>query len=662
MGDITFDACVAMWGEVAYLRRAGRKLKLLVEDVKKRKHIVASLPSIKLNKQLLRPLTMEMARQGRISKPIDAIKDAFAAFYKSQIEEDEDCNVESRETEIKITRLASGRCALEKSKSGSRKPLDDCAMGDEELREGLQKADRQRSDGHRSRLDCLKAPPKAFLDKALGFPLDEEALKVHFKKKQEAREAARALQDEPPESAEPAKPAPAPAAESTQLDTASVSEQGFPSEEAERVEPGPPPSTYPDVDLSTPKKPRGTPLQESADKKRQQWARHGLTQLAGVDPDTLRATLSSLRASPPASASAGAIGNDAAFAGGMDNLETQAARVVTRKDQLALSAGKKDKNAENDAEVSKPAGKRKNGPGSHFRRGMSKKRLLSRMMSFRSKSVETAAASRTGCGKSGKNATGPRDGSKTAKEGGMRGKSAKAGSKAVKDDDGSKPARGRGNAAKHGGSKPARGGRTEAAKTGGSKLAEIAEAKTATKPKAKAKAGKRAKPCEEEPCEEGAEWPNPETDGSEPPRRIRRKTPASEVEPPCATEEAEEPEGDEDVEKKPIFARRYRPGARPLNAARWDAIRDAYNERVRPFVYNHTKTEDVFWMYIQNKLKEHGENVTAEDWPSRAMNFTWEFLRDDAVSKPWSHDGEYFFNGSKRFTRKQVHQWLFSEA
>ena len=37
-------------------------------------------------------------------------------------------------------------------------------------------------------------------------------------------------------------------------------------------------------------------------------------------------------------------------------------------------------------------------------------------------------------------------------------------------------------------------------------------------------------------------------------------------------------------------------------------------------------------MYIQNKLKEHGENVTAEDWPSRAMNFTWEFLRDDAVS------------------------------
>ena len=134
-------------------------------------------------------------------------------------------------------------------------------MGDEELREGLQKADRQRSDGHRSRLDCLKAPPKAFLEKALGFPLDEEALKVHLKKKQEAREAARALQDEPPESAEPAKPAPAPAAESTQLDTASVSEQGFPSEEAERVEPGPPPSTYPDVDLSTPKKPRGTPLQ-----------------------------------------------------------------------------------------------------------------------------------------------------------------------------------------------------------------------------------------------------------------------------------------------------------------------------------------------------------------------------------------------------------------
>ena len=34
MGDITFDACIAMWEEVAYLRRAARKLKLLVDNEK----------------------------------------------------------------------------------------------------------------------------------------------------------------------------------------------------------------------------------------------------------------------------------------------------------------------------------------------------------------------------------------------------------------------------------------------------------------------------------------------------------------------------------------------------------------------------------------------------------------------------------------------------
>eukprot|EP00439_Symbiodinium_sp_Y106_P020420 s9246_g2.t1 len=109
MGDITFDACIAMWEEVAYLRRAARKLKLLVDNEKTSKaRIVPSLPNIKLNKQLLRPLTMEMGRQGRISKPIDASKDAFAAFYKSQIGEEEDCNAESRETQIKVTRAAAG--------------------------------------------------------------------------------------------------------------------------------------------------------------------------------------------------------------------------------------------------------------------------------------------------------------------------------------------------------------------------------------------------------------------------------------------------------------------------------------------------------------------------------------------------------------------------
>ena len=50
----------------------------------------------------------ELSLIGSQQAHIDASKDAFAAFYKSQIGEEEDCNAESRETQIKVTRAAAG--------------------------------------------------------------------------------------------------------------------------------------------------------------------------------------------------------------------------------------------------------------------------------------------------------------------------------------------------------------------------------------------------------------------------------------------------------------------------------------------------------------------------------------------------------------------------
>ena len=64
-------------------------------------------------------------------------------------------------------------------------------------------------------------------------------------------------------------------------------------------------------------------------------------------------------------------------------------------------------------------------------------------------------------------------------------------------------------------------------------------------------------------------------------------------------EEAEEAEGDDNEGEReeeqsagPItFARRYCP-ARAYYKAKWESLRVAYNERVRPFVYGHVKMED----------------------------------------------------------------------
>ena len=107
MAAFSFRGCIAAWEEVAHLRRSARKCKLLVQDVQGRKHVCESLANIKLNAELVRPITRTMAEYGRIHKPIDLIKDAFVDFYKQQMQGDEDINLENPETMRCITQKAS---------------------------------------------------------------------------------------------------------------------------------------------------------------------------------------------------------------------------------------------------------------------------------------------------------------------------------------------------------------------------------------------------------------------------------------------------------------------------------------------------------------------------------------------------------------------------
>ncbi|CAE7661167.1 unnamed protein product [Symbiodinium sp. CCMP2592] len=86
-------------------------------------------------------------------------------------------------------------------------------------------------------------------------------------------------------------------------------------------------------------------------------------------------------------------------------------------------------------------------------------------------------------------------------------------------------------------------------------------------------------------------------------RRVRNKAKAAEnAEPAPASEKADEdemeepseaePEEDGDEEGRKTFARRPRPTTRPINMARFDAIRDAYTAKIRIFVTGHSKLED----------------------------------------------------------------------
>ena len=73
-----------------------------------------------------------------------------------------------------------------------------------------------------------------------------------------------------------------------------------------------------------------------------------------------------------------------------------------------------------------------------------------------------------------------------------------------------------------------------------------------------------------------------------PKRRVKTKSLPQEEE----QEQPEDPAETGDVsEKRLIFAGRYRPTHREWNAARWDAIRDAYTNRVHMFVTGHSKMQ-----------------------------------------------------------------------
>ncbi|CAE7180797.1 unnamed protein product [Symbiodinium microadriaticum] len=127
-----------------------------------------------------------------------------------------------------------------------------------------------------------------------------------------------------------------------------------------------------------------------------------------------------------------------------------------------------------------------------------------------------------------------------------------------------------------------------------------------------------------------------------------------EEEPEEAEEEAEpdEAEGEgAEAELLATFARRYCP-QRPLFKAKWMGIRDAFVLRVKPFVKTPGKLEDEFWKYVAQATKE--DKITNPDaWAQVAKNLTFSFLMDDGISKTWSTYGEELFNGKKRATKKK---------
>ncbi|CAE7651383.1 unnamed protein product, partial [Symbiodinium pilosum] len=114
-----------------------------------------------------------------------------------------------------------------------------------------------------------------------------------------------------------------------------------------------------------------------------------------------------------------------------------------------------------------------------------------------------------------------------------------------------------------------------------------------------------------------------EEDAEPPATRIRAKSKASKGK-DAANEKAE---GGED---NLTFARRYYP-TRPFFQKKWEAIKNAYNERIKWAVVGHSKLEDCFWRYVHTKMDERGQTITdPEEWPEMANNLAWEYLRDDA--------------------------------
>ncbi|CAE7361641.1 unnamed protein product [Symbiodinium sp. CCMP2592] len=120
-------------------------------------------------------------------------------------------------------------------------------------------------------------------------------------------------------------------------------------------------------------------------------------------------------------------------------------------------------------------------------------------------------------------------------------------------------------------------------------------------------------------------------------RAKKNKAKATEeiAEPPTEADDPEEkeephnePEDKDAPAERQTFARRTC-ADRGWNKARWEAIRDAYNAKIRCFVIGHS---DTFWSYVVKNLKQRGQTPEVEEWPTVAMDSAWEFLRDEDIS------------------------------
>ncbi|CAE7231724.1 unnamed protein product [Symbiodinium sp. CCMP2592] len=234
MAKLSFLECVKAWEQHRSLRKRARGRNVLLLDIKGRKHVVPSLENTKLNASIIRPMTREMAKSGRIRKPINLIKEVVRKFYENEANSDDenqlttdaklrkDRNINKsaeiiksmltmikrkwakwelpRDEDIRAMVLdmaeamskaySEGRCALEKSpkqpgSGATDEDVDSDDMADDEsLRASLHRSVSRggQSSASSDRLSvpspleaCLKAPPQAEMERLLGISLNPES-------------------------------------------------------------------------------------------------------------------------------------------------------------------------------------------------------------------------------------------------------------------------------------------------------------------------------------------------------------------------------------------------------------------------------------------------------------------------------------------------------
>ncbi|CAE7565464.1 unnamed protein product [Symbiodinium sp. CCMP2592] len=602
---------------------------MLLIDCKNRNQVFPTLANMRLNHIILKPFTEAMARYGRISKPVELIKEAVRKFYDSEAE---DVPVKPDTMDMKLRRekniaksaeaiksmltvikrkwtlweiprdeeirnmvfdlskasetaYAEGRSAL--AKSPKQKPIASCGSDDDSdmaddasLRQSLHSSLGERNA--ESPLEVyLKAPPREELEKMLGFSLDP-ATYENIRRSKEPLQADRPeTGHEKPDSAGP------PVMAAPVLDTLEMM-QGLSDDSLPAI-----------CDVETEHKP------PSGDSLPGQTPVKGLAgQLSRMDPARLQQMLAVVN----------------------DKLHLVAA-VVTRQAQLALTAKKK---AKTDAA---PGGGKEPGPSEEIEtdRVAKPKRGPGRPKKESKKDVKDSMDSKVG----------------------PKARATKRKALEEEKEEEKQPC------------KPKPGviarklSKRKLLKKGKKAKAKAKEADNATvyyeyDPNEHVGDGYVAGVEDREPQEDEQEWTKEEWAaweaeqgaGKRPAKRVRGKQPTPEEE----EEEAEPVE--EEKEDVPTFARRYFP-SRSWYQAKFNAIKDAFNGRIRPFVRFPGKLEDPFWKHVAEALKNTPvENE--EDWLPTVSQWTFDFLNDDRVSKTWSDVGEKLFGETgKRPTLKR---------